>query len=261
MNTAIQAYDPDTQRLALLERYNPHEHILQWTAFNKKTNLSELVNYYPANWRLYELNLKYPTAKFDIDIIHMDVERDFCIVRARLYIGDTYETSPRRAVAHKQGRLTQLDKVETQSKARAARDLGISTELALDADDSPEGQVMGTVVTAESTPAPQHDVVETNESPRQLPAPEAQQVPPANVQSAQPVQQPVLPANVQPMRPKAQSEQAKTAQPMIIPGQYNALRNLYLRLGQEPPPDLNAWTFQMAAATIQGLQNKLKAAS
>ncbi len=245
MNTAIQTYDPETQRLVLLEKYNPHEHILQWTAFNKKTNLSELVNYYPANWRLYELNLKYPEAKFDIDIIHMDVERDFCIVRAHLYTGDTYETSQRRAVAHKQGKLTQLDKVETQSKARAARDMGISTELALDIDESIPGQVVGTVVTAESTPVAQHDVVETSEAPRQLPQP-------VQPQPAQP--QPV-PSNVQPMRPKAA---VPDPQAMIIPGQFNALKSLYLRLNEEVPKDLHKWSFAQAAATIQGLQAKLK---
>jgi len=246
-STDIQRYDPETQRLALLEQYNAHDHILQWTAFNKKTNLSELVNYYPANWRLYELNLKYPTAKFDIDLILVDQERDFCIVRARLYIGDTYESSPRRAVAHKQGKLTQLDKVETQSKARAARDLGISTELALDMDDSVPGEVVGTIVTAESQREPQQNVVETSESPRQLP----QQTQPA-------------PPNVQPMRPKTQPAKPVQDAPQeskLVPGQHNALRNLYLRLDQDIPPDLDTWTFAQAAATIQGLQNKLKQAS
>jgi len=253
MNTAIQAFDPETQRLALLEQYNPHDHILQWTAFNKKTNLSELVNYYPANWRLYELNLKYPTAKFDIDLILIDQERDFCIVRARLYTGNTYETSPRRAVAHKQGKLTQLDKVETQAKARATRDMGISTDLALDMDDT-QGQVVGTIITSEPTPAPQQNVVETDEAPRQLPQP-------TNVQPqpAQPV-----PANVQPMRPKAQPAKHVQAAPQeskLVPGQRNALRNLYLRLDQDIPPDLDTWTFAQAAATITGLQAKLKQAS
>jgi hypothetical protein len=232
MNTAIQPFDPETQRLALLDQYNAHEHILQWTAFNKKTGLTDVIKYYPANWRLYELNLKYPLAKFDIDIIHMDVERDFCIVRARLYIGDTYESSPRRAVAHKQGKLTQLDKCETQAKARAARDLGISTELALDMDDAPVGEVVGSVVVVTE---------QSGETPKQLPQP----------------------ANVQPMRgkAKAQPKQTPASSTPIVQGQINALLNLYGRLDLVPPEDLDKWSFAQAAATIQGLQAQLKQAS
>jgi hypothetical protein len=49
--------------------------------------------------------------------------------------------------------LTELDKVETKAKARAARDLGISTELALDMDDTPENEVRGTIVTEERQPS------------------------------------------------------------------------------------------------------------
>jgi hypothetical protein len=238
MNTAIQPFDPESQRLSLLEQYNAHEHILQWTAFNKKTGLTDVVKYYPANWRLYELNLKYPLAKFDIDIIHMDVERDFCIVRARLYIGDTYESSQRRAVAHKQGKLTQLDKCETQAKARAARDLGISTELALDMDDAPVGEVVGSaVVVTEQAPTTEQG----SEAPKQLPQP----------------------ANVQPMRPKAKAQQKQAPEQAgrIVPGQINALLNLYGRLDLVPPEDLDKWSFAQAAATIQGLQSQLKQAS
>ena len=63
----------------------------------------------------------------------MDLEKDFVVVRARLYLGTNYETSPKRAEAHKQGKLTELDKVET--RAKAVRDFGVGTEHALDMDD------------------------------------------------------------------------------------------------------------------------------
>jgi len=266
MNTAIQAYDPETQRLALLERYNPHEHILSWVAFNKKTNLSETVRFYPASWRLYELNLKYPEAKFDVEFVHMDYEKDFCILRAKLYIGDAYETSPRRASALKQGKISQIDKCETQAKARAARDMGISTELALDCDDS-QGQVVGTIVTAESAPASQYDVVEAEETPRQLSAPEAQPQPtlandqaqqtqPVDAQPAQP-----LPANVVPMKPKPTQASPQQGDGKLLPAQYNALKSLYLRINQEIPPDMGNWNFAQAATAISGLQQKLRQAS
>jgi hypothetical protein len=138
----LQPYEPQS--------YNAHDHLLTWTAYNKKTGKSEVVQYYPANWRLYELRLRYPSAKFEIDLVLIDQERDFCIVRARLWVGPDYEVADIRAVAHKQGPLSDLDRVETKAKARAARDLGISTELALDMDDSPAGEVVGTIVESQA---------------------------------------------------------------------------------------------------------------
>jgi len=147
MSTEIQKYDPETERLRLLSEYNANEHLIQWTAFDKRANKSTVVTYLPAAWRLYELRLRFPASKFDIDILHMDLEKNFCIVRAKLYTGETYETSQIRAVAHKQGLLTELDKVETKAKARAARDVGIGTEHALDMDEMPDNEVRGTIVT------------------------------------------------------------------------------------------------------------------
>jgi hypothetical protein len=44
----------------------------------------------------------------------------------------------------------------------------------------------------------------------------------------------------------------------LLPGQFNALKSLFLRLGQELPADLGEWTFAQAAATITGLQSQLK---
>jgi hypothetical protein len=137
---AIQKFDNNDQRLALLVEYNPSAHLLKWEAYDKTKKKTVVVSYYPASWRLYELRLRYPTAKFDVSIILMDQERNFCIVCAKLFVGSDYETAEIRSIAHKQGFLTELDRVETKAKARAARDLGISTELALDMDDVPEGE-------------------------------------------------------------------------------------------------------------------------
>ncbi len=184
MNTAIQAYDPEKQRLSLISQYNAHEHLVQWTAYDKRTNKSTVVNYLPAGWRLYELSLRYPNANFSSDIIHIDHERNFCIVRARLYLGSSYEASEKRAEAHKQGPLTELDKVETKAKARAARDFGIGTEYALDMDDTPDNEVKGTIVTeAPYTPQPTQPTQQTTkpvadtpkpQAPKQLPQPAKQ---------------------------------------------------------------------------------------
>jgi hypothetical protein len=65
------------------------------------------------------------------------------IVKARLYLGASYDASPKKAEAYKQGKLTELDRVETKAKARAARDFGIGTEHALDMDDLEAGSVEG----------------------------------------------------------------------------------------------------------------------
>ncbi len=97
---------------------------------------SRTVNYYPAAWRLYELSLRYPFANFSSEIVHINPEKNFVVVRARLYLGPSYEDSPKKAEAYKQGPLSELDKVETKAKARAARDFGIGTEHALDMDDA-----------------------------------------------------------------------------------------------------------------------------
>lgn len=233
MNTEIQKYDPEVQRLQSLAEYKAHEHLVQWTAFDKKANKSVVVDYYPAGWRLYELRLRYPNANFSSDIIHMDPERNFCIVRARLYLGNSYEDSMIRAEAHKQGPLTDLDKVETKAKARAARDFGIGTEYALDMDDTPEGQVVGTIVTSEAS---SQDVVD---APRQLPRPAKSQ----SQRSA-------------PARQAAPEQNGK-----IIEGQINALLNLYGKLNQVPPPDLPEWTFAQARTAIMALQSDVKQAS
>lgn len=72
--------------------------------------------------------------------------------------------------------------------------------------------------------------------------------------------------DVAPQSPKSkpQTRPTKPLAPQsgkLVPGQYNALKTLYLRLNQEIPPDLGEWSFEQAAATIQGLQGQLKQAS
>lgn len=129
----------EQERLDTLAKYNPHDHLLTWLAYDKNLNQKVPVLYYPAAWRLYELNLRYPHANFECEIVHMDVEKDFVIIKARLYFGTDYAISPKRSSAYKQGKLSELDRVETKAKARAARDFGIGTEHALDFDEAESG--------------------------------------------------------------------------------------------------------------------------
>ncbi|MBV9689683.1 MAG: hypothetical protein JO202_08215 [Ktedonobacteraceae bacterium] len=111
--------------------YNPRDHLVKL-----KTRNGE-VDYYPACWRLYELNMRYPNANFRSDILHLDPEHNFVIVKCTLYLGrGDLDMAERKTEALKQGLLSALDKVETAAKARCARDLGISTELALDMEDA-----------------------------------------------------------------------------------------------------------------------------
>jgi len=122
--------------------YTPHDHLV---TIKTKDGLKD---YYPAAWRLYELNLRFEEANFSSEILFMDIERNFVIVKCRLYLGPDYEMSHKKTQAMKQGLLSQLDKVETAAKARCARDFGVSTELALDWDDEP----VDIAASAESAP-------------------------------------------------------------------------------------------------------------
>ena len=120
----------DEQRLQALEQYSPAEHLVQIRAKD-----GTLKDYYPAAWRLYELRLKFPHITIESEIILLDVEHNLVIVKAWIFDGKTYAESERRASGTKQGLLSALDKVETAAKARASRDFGIGTELALDFED------------------------------------------------------------------------------------------------------------------------------
>lgn len=174
-NTEVQVYNPDKQRLELLTAYNPHDHIASWSAYDSRLKRQATVYYYPAAWRLYELSLRYPNANFSSEIFHMDAEKDFVIVRARLYLGASYEISEKKAEAYKQGRLSELDRVETKAKARAARDFGVGTEHALDMDDAESVAV--------DDAKPGRVVVEAvdEHNPRQLPQPQKlADIPPAS---------------------------------------------------------------------------------
>src|SRR5436305_5952411 len=121
----------DEQRLQALEAYNPQEYLI--TIRSKKTGTE--TQYYPASWRLYELRLKFPHITIESEIILLDVEHNLVIIKAWIFDGKTYAESERRASGTKQGSLSALDKVETAAKARASRDFGIGTELALDFED------------------------------------------------------------------------------------------------------------------------------
>jgi hypothetical protein len=113
-----------------LNEYRPKDHLVQ-----VKTKQG-MKDYYPAAYRLFELNLRYENANFSSEIVHLDPERDFVIVKCRLYLGASYDLSGKKAEAMKQGPLSQLDKIETAAKARCARDFGIGTEHALDFDEA-----------------------------------------------------------------------------------------------------------------------------
>lgn len=179
---ALVIFTPEAEkeRLTLLANYHPQDHLAKWLAFDKASGRKVEVVYYPAAWRLYELNLRYPLANFDCEIVHMNEEKDFVIVRARLYLGADYQASPKRAQAYKQGKLSELDRVETKAKARAARDFGIGTEHALDMDEAESDAVNSerasgakvNVVEADkpALPAPQDVSVDDFASPEHQPA-------------------------------------------------------------------------------------------
>jgi hypothetical protein len=124
----------DEQRLAALASYNPQDKLI---SVGKNKDNSPVL-YYPAAWRLYELRLRHPHFVLESEIIHMDTEKGIVIIKAVGYDGLDYASSQLKGTAMKQGKLAELDKVETKAKSRIARDIGIGTEYALDMDDSDE---------------------------------------------------------------------------------------------------------------------------
>lgn len=120
----------DEQRKAILEAYTPADHLITVGTNKDRTP----VLYYPAAWRLYELRLRHPNFTLEAEIVHMDTESGLVIVKAIGYDGVDYASSNLKGTALKQGRLNELDKVETKAKSRVARDIGIGTEYALDMD-------------------------------------------------------------------------------------------------------------------------------
>jgi hypothetical protein len=112
--------------------YHAHDHLI------KIKTKDGPKDYYPAAWRLYELNLRYEEANFSSDLLLMDVERDLAVVKCRLYLGPDYQMSHKKTEALKSGSLSQLDQVETAAKAECARDFGCGTEYALVYIDDPE---------------------------------------------------------------------------------------------------------------------------
>ena len=144
--------------------YNAHDHLVTIRAKDGSQK-----PYLPAAWRLYQARHEIPDLVLESEIIHLDVEHNFCIVRACAFVGTDYASATFKCSAMKQGPLSGLDKVETAAKARALRDLGISTELALDMDDESDTP---TIAPQRSTACPQngtsnHTTQPTHEAPVQ----------------------------------------------------------------------------------------------
>ncbi len=136
--------------------YDARSHLVQI-----RSKDGTMKDYLPANWRLYQARLEHPDIVLESEIIHLDPEHNFVIVKASVFVGIDYTSATLKCSAMKQGLLSALDKVETAAKARALRDLGISTELALDHDDddvptTPQGQPTGArqPATSKNTTAP-----------------------------------------------------------------------------------------------------------
>lgn len=127
----ISHMSPDERTLAL-STYRARDHLIKI-----KSKDGSLRDYLPASWRFYELSLRYEDANFSTELLYFDVERNFCIIKCRLYLGADYEFNTKKVEACKSGLLTNLDRVETAAQARCARLFGIGTEYALENDSSP----------------------------------------------------------------------------------------------------------------------------
>ncbi len=115
-----------------MREYSPNKHLI---TIRGKDGSSK--QYYPAGWRLYELQLRYPNANFETELLYLDPEKNLVVVKCRLYLGVAWETAERKTEAVKSGLLSQVDRVETAAKARCARDFGISTEYSIELVEEP----------------------------------------------------------------------------------------------------------------------------
>jgi hypothetical protein len=170
----LESPEQKETRLKRLADYDASKHITAWQKFDKQQNKNVTIRYYPASWRLFELHLRYPYANFSSDIYLCDREADIVVVKCHLYLGPSYELSPKKAEAYKQGKLSMLDKIETAAKARCARDFGIGTEHALDIEDAEIGDYVpgeeprqNQQRPSNQRPAPQK-TSQTTEAPRQF---------------------------------------------------------------------------------------------
>jgi hypothetical protein len=166
----------DEQRLAILEAYNPAEHLIS-VGTNKDRSP---VLYLPAAWRLYELRLRHPNFTLEAEIVHMDTETGLVIVKAIGYDGVDYASSNLKGTAFKQGRINELDKVETKAKSRVARDIGIGTEYALDMD-ADETDATHSTSNGTGTRQAQPQAKQSQPQPQQ----QAQQAQPTNITEQQ----------------------------------------------------------------------------
>jgi hypothetical protein len=124
---------PTDERTLALTRYHARDHLIKI-----KSKDGTMRDYLPASWRFYELSLRYEDANFATELMFFDLERNFCIVKCRLFLGSDYEFSTKKVEACKSGLLTNLDRVETAAQARCCRLFGIGTEYALEWNDSGE---------------------------------------------------------------------------------------------------------------------------
>lgn len=96
--------------------YTPQEHLI---VLKTPDGPKE---YYPFNWRLHEFRLRYPGGVLDAQIIQVDLERDFVIVKATAS-EDGLDNC--KGVGLQTGSLVLLHQVTNHAKVQALADLGI----------------------------------------------------------------------------------------------------------------------------------------
>lgn len=111
--------------------YRPYMHLVTWQATDRKGNAYTAIHL-PYQYRLLELSQKFPTANFETEVIHVNDEKDFILLKVRLFIGVDYETSARKTQSTKQGKLSQADKVERAGKNDCMASWGIGTLSAIE---------------------------------------------------------------------------------------------------------------------------------
>jgi len=229
--TKPKLWSPDMseeERLAILAVYNPEDHVTSWDKGG------QALMYYPAAWRLYELKLRFPNSHIDIETPVMNLETGHLLLKALLYVDGVLKET-----AYKQGSFSNFDRLETNVRARAAKNFGISPTLTLDMDDDLVTEVAAkaqqqTKIREESTKANKEGQNGTSSSYAKTSAPVARAQ-----RSAPPV---------------------SASEPMITPNQLDELQKRYRYLQEQSPQDVKTLTFAAAKKRIEELDARCKIA-
>ncbi len=215
------------------KNYNPCEHLVVLKTANGPKE------HYPFHWRLHEFRLRYPNGVLDAQIVQLDVERDFVVVKV---VAKEDDLGNCQGVGLSSGSLTLVDKVAERAKAQALVDLGIGCAWPIAFDD-----MLETLEIVPPEQSPTEALIHSSEV-----APRASNHEYKPVRSAGAVQAQAAPVvHLDQHKPTAQTEQPKSE--LVSQQQVSAIRRMSQILGKKEPANLTSMSSAEAGNLIQQL--------